>query len=124
MAYLVGSKGLSRYIRRYLRIFSWKRLANASQVLMSMLVSWVMRRPVVWGQPFLMMVEPTNFCNLKCPLCPSGNGQMRRPRGNMSIDDFKQLVDQVADVRSCFDEITFEEPVEKDGWIRLVGSLR
>lgn len=34
------------------------------------------------------------------------------------------LVDQVADVRSCFDEITFEEPVEKDGWIRLVGSLR
>ena len=54
------------------------------------------RRPVVWGQPFLMMVEPTN-CNLKCPLCPSGNGQMRRPRGNMSIDDFKQLVDQVAD---------------------------
>ena len=97
MAYLVGSKGLSRYVRRYLRIFSWKRLANASQVLMSMLVSWVMRRPVVWGQPFLMMVEPTNFCNLKCPLCPSGNGQMRRPRGNMSIDDFKQLVDQVAD---------------------------
>ena len=97
MAYLVGSKGLSRYVRRYLRIFSWKRLANASQVLMSMLVSWVMRRPVVWGQPFLIMVEPTNFCNLKCPLCPSGNGQMRRPRGNMSIDDFKQLVDQVAD---------------------------
>lgn len=34
------------------------------------------------------------------------------------------LVDQVADVRSCFDEITFEEPVEKDGWIRLVGFLR
>ena len=34
------------------------------------------------------------------------------------------LVDQVAAVRSCFDEITFEEPVEKDGWIRLVGSLR
>ena len=34
------------------------------------------------------------------------------------------LVDQIAAVRSCFDEITFEEPVEKDGWIRLVGSLR
>ena len=34
------------------------------------------------------------------------------------------LVDQVAAVSSCFDEITFEEPVDKDGWIRLVGSLR
>ena len=37
MAYLVASKGLPRYVRRYLRIFSWKRLANALQVFMSML---------------------------------------------------------------------------------------
>lgn len=97
MAYLVASKGLPRYVRRYWRIFSWKRLANALMVLSSMLVSWVARRPVVWGQPFMLMVEPTNFCNLKCPLCPSGNGQMKRPRGNMSLDDFKGLVDKLAD---------------------------
>ncbi len=97
MAYLVASKGLPRYIRRYRRIFSWRRLANAVLVFSSMAASWLLRRPIVWGQPLMIMVEPTNFCNLKCPLCPSGNGQMKRPRGNMSIDDFKGLVDQMAD---------------------------
>ena len=43
----------------------------------------------------MLMVEPTNFCNLKCPLCPSGNGEMRRPRGTMGLEDFEKLVDQL-----------------------------
>ena len=45
-----------------------------------------------------------------------------KPDGTLVLSGI--LVDQVAAVRSCFDEITFEEPVEKDGWIRLVGSLQ
>ena len=45
-----------------------------------------------------------------------------KPDGTLVLSGI--LVDQVAAVRSCFDEITFEEPVDKDGWIRLVGSLR
>jgi len=62
-----------------------------------MAASWMLRRPIVWGQPFMLMIEPTNFCNLKCPLCPSGNGEMTRRRGNMELDDFKQLIDEVGD---------------------------
>jgi radical SAM protein with 4Fe4S-binding SPASM domain len=45
----------------------------------------------------MLMVEPTNFCNLKCPLCPSGNGQMLRPRGTMGLQDFEKLVDELGD---------------------------
>ncbi|MEE3258083.1 MAG: radical SAM protein [Candidatus Latescibacterota bacterium] len=97
MAYLVSTKVLPRYARRYARVFSWRRLCNFLAVLASMGFSQVLRRPIVWGRPFMLMVEPTNFCNLKCPLCPSGNGQMLRPRGNMELDDFKRLVDQLGD---------------------------
>ena len=97
MAYLVSTKVLPRYIRRYARVFTWKRLGNFLAVLSSMGLSWLFRRPVVWGDPFMLMVEPTNFCNLKCPLCPSGNGQMLRPRGNMKMEDFKQLIDECGD---------------------------
>jgi radical SAM protein with 4Fe4S-binding SPASM domain len=97
LAYLVSTKVLPRYARRYARVFSWRRLTNFLAVLASMGFSWALRRPIVWGRPFMLMVEPTNFCNLKCPLCPSGNGQMLRPRGNMELDDFKRLVDQLGD---------------------------
>ena len=97
MAYLVSSKALPRYIKRYARVFSFKRLANFAAVLSSMGLSWLLRRPIVWGRPFMLMVEPTNFCNLKCPLCPSGNGQMLRPRGTMELGDFEKLVDELGD---------------------------
>jgi MoaA/NifB/PqqE/SkfB family radical SAM enzyme len=45
----------------------------------------------------MLMVEPTNFCNLKCPLCPSGNGQMTRARGKMDLDAYKSLIDEVGE---------------------------
>jgi len=41
------------------------------------------------------MIEPTNICNLKCPMCPSGNGSLSRKRGMMSLDMFKSIIDQV-----------------------------
>lgn len=40
------------------------------------------------------MVEPTNYCNLKCPLCPSGNGMMLRNKGMMDLELFENLVDE------------------------------
>ena len=95
MAFFVSAKGMPRYIRKYGRLFSWKRLWNFVKVLISMGLSRLIRRPIVWGRPLMLMVEPTNFCNLKCPLCPSGNGDMSRERGNMSLDNFREMVDQV-----------------------------
>ncbi len=43
-------------------------------------------------------IEPTNLCDLKCPLCPSGNGKIdewRLPRGMMNLRQFKDIIDQV-----------------------------
>ena len=97
MAFLVSPRAIPRYIDQYGYAFSWKRLWNAGKVLMSMGISWATGRVVVWGRPFMMMVEPTNICNLKCPLCPSGNGEMTRTRGKMGLEDFKRLVDEAGD---------------------------
>lgn len=92
MAFLVSARGLPRYVQRYRHLFTWRRLGNFLLVMASLGVTRLLRRPVVWGRPFLVMVEPTNYCNLKCPLCPSGNGDMTRARGNMRLEDFQQLV--------------------------------
>jgi radical SAM protein with 4Fe4S-binding SPASM domain len=94
MAFLLSPQKIPVYIKRYGYAFSWKRLWNFGKVMSSMGLSWVSRRPVVWGRPFMMMVEPTNYCNLKCPLCPSGNGEMTRRRGRMDLEDFKSMLDE------------------------------
>lgn len=47
--------------------------------------------------PLSMFVEPTNICNLTCPSCPTGNNTLGREKGHMSLELFKNLMDEVGD---------------------------
>jgi MoaA/NifB/PqqE/SkfB family radical SAM enzyme len=79
-------------VRRYRRTLTARRVWNAMQVVASYLLSRAFGRDVRMGRPFVLMVEPTNICNLRCPLCPSGNGTMTRHRGQMGYDGFRRLM--------------------------------
>jgi MoaA/NifB/PqqE/SkfB family radical SAM enzyme len=61
------------------RTLSARRVWNALKCYTSYGLSVLLRRPIVWGLPPVFMVEPTNACNLKCPLCPTGAGTLKRP---------------------------------------------
>ena len=50
-----------------------------------------LKKPI--GLPYTIMIEPTNLCNLQCPLCPTGARTLKRPLGQMEIDTFKKIVD-------------------------------
>jgi radical SAM protein with 4Fe4S-binding SPASM domain len=53
--------------------------------------------PIVYEEkPFKVFVEPTNFCNLKCIMCPHFDG-LTRPKGYMDFGFFKDLINQLAD---------------------------
>ncbi|MFO8006874.1 MAG: radical SAM protein [Candidatus Brocadiia bacterium] len=49
------------------------------------------------GLPPVVQVEPTNLCDLRCPLCPTGAGTSRRAGGMMSRDTFERLMDEAGD---------------------------
>jgi radical SAM protein with 4Fe4S-binding SPASM domain len=72
-----------------------RKLFNAARIYSSYLLSLLLRKPIVWGYPPSVMIEPTDVCNLKCPLCPSGNGTLKRAKGFMELDFFKQVIDQI-----------------------------
>jgi MoaA/NifB/PqqE/SkfB family radical SAM enzyme len=46
----------------------------------------------VIGLPHVLMIEPTNECNLHCPLCPTGAGKLKRPKGQMSLDLYQGIL--------------------------------
>lgn len=58
-------------------------------------ISILSKRVILRHYPPAVMIEPTNICNLKCPLCPSGNGSLSRQRGMMNLDSFQGIVDQI-----------------------------
>ncbi len=62
------------------------------------------------GKPYILFIEPTNICNLKCPMCPTGNGTLKRPKGFMSFDTFKKTVDELDDYLISIVLMNYGEP--------------
>ncbi len=50
-----------------------------------------------YGQPVVMQIEPTNMCNLQCPLCPVAQKMLQRESRHMRFEEFKKIVDDVQD---------------------------
>lgn len=84
-------------LKPLLKTITFDRLLNAALAILSFLLSALTKKNFVWGQPFLLTVEPTNFCNLKCPLCITGNGKMTRTAGIMDFARFRKLLDSAGD---------------------------
>jgi len=61
----------------------------------SYLISSLSGRPVIFGMPPTISFELTNDCNLKCPECPSGSGQMKRARGFMDPGLYGKVIEEL-----------------------------
>ncbi len=68
-----------------------KRIVNFFRAL----ASYLLRRHKVKNLPFLVQIEPTNNCNLRCSLCLVGQNRLKRIKGNMSFVNFKSIIDQL-----------------------------
>ncbi len=80
-----------------LNYFTVKRFVNAAKIITSYQMSRLFNKPIVWGFPMSFSIEPTNRCNLNCPECPSGLGELTRPLGLLSFEKFKVWIDQIKD---------------------------
>jgi radical SAM protein with 4Fe4S-binding SPASM domain len=73
-----------------------RRAFNVLKVLASYYLARLFRKPIHWGMPFTVSVEPTTACNLRCPECPSGLRVFSRPTGNLRADFFRKMTDELA----------------------------
>ncbi len=52
---------------------------------------------ILKGFPVIIAIEPTNYCNLNCPLCPAHHDYLNSSInfGYMKLENFKLMIDQV-----------------------------
>ena len=70
---------------------SLRRVVNAGLCHLSL--RW--RSSRVLGKPYYLTVEPTNACNLRCPLCPTGRRTLGRKTTRLPLDLYKRCVDEL-----------------------------
>lgn len=79
----------------FLRKLNFQKTTNWFLLLASYYVSKLLHRPIQWGNPLTVSIEPTTACNLRCPECPSGLRNFTRPTGNLKTDFFREMLDQL-----------------------------
>ncbi|MBK9733826.1 MAG: SPASM domain-containing protein [Saprospiraceae bacterium] len=84
-----------RDIIGFMRKMTCRRAINAAGLLTSyQLTKWV-GKPIQWGMPMTISIEPTTACNLRCPECPSGLRSFNRETGNLKEDFFRRTIDEL-----------------------------
>ena len=100
------------------------RLWNLILVQKSYYLTLILKRPVVWGKPFSVSIEPTTSCNLRCPECPSGIRKFSRNTGMLSFDLYKKIVDQIGS-RLMYMILYFQgEPYMNPSFFEIVKDAR
>jgi radical SAM protein with 4Fe4S-binding SPASM domain len=57
--------------------------------------STVTGNPEVMAMPLAVGMELTNNCNLRCPECSTGSGQMRRKQGFMDVSLYNRVISEL-----------------------------
>ncbi len=76
----------------YFSKLSVRRVWNATKVVSSFYLSKWSKKPIQWGIPISITIEPTTSCNLRCPECPSGLREFTRPTGLLDTNFFQKTI--------------------------------
>jgi len=86
---------------------TWRKLINYA------LIEWQIKAEtsVVFGKPYWLTIDPTNYCQLKCPFCPTGLDRGIRSKSTMSLEDFKKIIDKLGPYLLHIDLMNWGEPL-------------
>jgi len=79
----------------FVKKMTLRRGFNALGLITSFYLTKWLRRPIQWGLPMTISIEPTTACNLRCPECPSGLRIFSRETGNLKEDFFRATIDDL-----------------------------
>ncbi len=64
----------------------------------------------VFSQPYILVIDPGNVCNLRCALCAVNSSQIKRPRVLLSLENFKKIIDELGKYLIYIDLYNWGEP--------------
>lgn len=82
-------------ILRFLHKLTFRRFVNIFKLYISYQLTKILEKPIQWGVPMTISIEPTTACNLRCPECPSGLRSFTRETGNLKEDFFRSTINDL-----------------------------
>lgn len=91
LMYAFRSSVKNKHVDAFVRYNSTTKLRNLLRV------EYAIRRGKIrdFGFPYMLTIEPTNRCNLSCPLCPTGKGLVGRELQDIDMTAFRRVIDEI-----------------------------
>ena len=74
----------------------------------------------VFGMPTSIVVDPTNHCQLECPLCPTGRGDTSVAYGLFQLDKYKKVMDVFSKWAQTVLFFAWGEPLLNKSFIEMI----
>lgn len=81
----------SRHLQLLLRYARPAKLANLARAELARSRGDI----VTSGRPYIYTIDTGNVCNLRCPLCPTGEQELQRPQTMMSLQTFEKVLSEI-----------------------------
>ena len=104
-----------RILREELRFLSLRKLYN---VAMEQLAPRLGLTRLPYG-PTKITVESGNVCNLRCPLCPTGQGDQSAVKGLLPYETFEEILDQLGKDLITIRLYNWGEPLLNKSLVRM-----
>ncbi len=75
-------------------------------------------------KPFFLYLDPTSFCNLQCPFCPTGVRKSDRPNSEMSLSNYKHIIDEIGFNLFHLSFYNWGEPLLNKDFVEMVKYLQ
>lgn len=99
---------------------SWKAYRNFLRVRLER-----KRRSITTlGLPYVLTLDPSSYCNLRCPFCPTGQRNKRRSHANMPLDRFKHVMDELGPNLFYLDLFNWGEPFINNDLMPIIEYIR
>jgi MoaA/NifB/PqqE/SkfB family radical SAM enzyme len=77
-------------------------------------------RSKIVSYPYYLVIDPSNICNLKCPLCPTWQDLKARPKGMMNMETFRKLFEEVGPYVFAINLCNWGEPLLNPDICRII----
>jgi radical SAM protein with 4Fe4S-binding SPASM domain len=83
-------------------------------------LSLIKKSDKIIGKPINISIEPASICNLKCPVCETGIGDLRRKKAYLTFENFKIIIDKVVSHTNTLMYYFMGEPFVNKEWVRQI----
>jgi radical SAM protein with 4Fe4S-binding SPASM domain len=101
---------MSKVFKKFYFFIKYNSLKKFINLILCFYSIFIEKKSYVRHYPIKLIIDSGNICQLKCPLCPTGQNKNTRNKCFLELDNFKKIIDEAGEYLYGVDLYNWGEP--------------